>query len=274
MGVIRYDITEDAFDKGQLPQSELSILTGVDSSSYLIVDPAQQVLAIRALSHPAGENWWKVDDRLQHGYKKTRLAWLGSRFTIVPARLYSGDQRRSYLTGLTELKDTETVLADPLPELDAFLVYALDQEQLSEWRRSFVGCRFYHALTPVLKQLMLLNRQQGRAKVYAYFRNGMLITVGLDRNRLIFCNAFACPNTKDYLYYLLLTYEQCQWDPSQVPLRLFGEIMRDAEVHKLFYRYVRDVDFLSVAGMLRWGTQAALQPNHLFFDLAALQLYH
>lgn len=257
-----------------LPQSELSILTGMDSSSYLITDTEQQVLAIRAFTHSKSEAWWQADERLRATFKKTRLAWLAPRFSLIPARLYNGDARRKMLANITNLKASETVLADAIPELDVFLIYALDQNKLDEWRRAYVGCRFYHALTPILHSLAQFTRQQGKAHVYAYLRDGILYTIGIERNQLKFCNAFSCPAAKDYLYYVLLTYEQCGWKPNSVPLRVFGEILPGTEVFNLFYRYVRDMEFLQLKETLRLGTQAQQQPAHLFHDLLCLQQYH
>ncbi len=275
MGVTRYDIVEEAFREQSLPQSELSILTGMDSSSYLISDPQSRVLAIRAFTHSSTEPWWNTDTRLnQPSYNKVRLAWQSHRFTLVPARLYNGQQRASFLETLTKIQESETVLADPLPELDAFLVYAINQQRLSTWRRAFVGCRFYHAMTPILHQLAKLGQQFGRPAVFAYLRGESIYTIGIDRNRLMFCNAFKAPTAKDSLYYLLLTYQQCGWKAQAVPLYIFGELLADAELYRLLYRYVRQVNFITDTGHLQWGEVASEHDMHLFYDLAALQQYH
>lgn len=274
MGVIRYDITEEALNEQRLPLTELSILTGVDSSSYLITDSERNVLAIRAFTHPVTEAWWKTDARLGQSFAKTRLAWLGRRFTLVPARLYNVEARRNMLEELTDLQAGDTVLADALPELDAYLVYALSQEQLDTWRRAYVGCRFYHGLTPILCALAQESRRFGKARVYAYLRDGLLYTVAIERERLLFCNVFSCPASKDYLYYVLLTYEQCGWKPAQVSLRIFGEVLTSSEVFKLFYRYVHDVQVLPNSFQLHVGSQADEHPAHLFYDLFSLQQYH
>jgi hypothetical protein len=276
LGVIRYDITEQAFNQNSLPLTELSILTGMDSSSYLITDPQANALAIRALSHPAQEKWWTADERLTSAnFSKVRLAWQSRRFTLIPARLYDGEKRATFLSTLTSLASSETVLADPIPKLDAFLVYALDHEQLTSWRRTFVGCRFYHALTPILSRLAQESTKQARPVMYAYFRDGNLYTIAIDRNQLLFCNGFQCPEAKDSLYYILLTYQQCDWKTSQVPLFLFGEVMPDAAVYQLLFRYVRNLSFLEGSNndALKWGATAHEHPTHLFYDLGALQQY-
>lgn len=246
----------------------------MDSSAYLITDEANQALAVRALTHTPQEQWWLGEARVLLDYQKVRLAWRGHRFTIVPARLYNGDARQALLMNLTALSDQDTVLADPLPELDAFLVYALDQAQLTLWRRTFIGARFYHVATPLLHRLAALSRNQGRPQVYAYFHDGWMTTIGLERDQLRFCNTFRCLDTKDYLYYLLLTYEQCGWKPDLVPLYLLGEVMRDAAIYKQLYRYVRDIQFLTVTEGVTFGGAMSEHPGHLFFDLSSLHAYH
>lgn len=276
MGVIRYDITEDNFAENKLPLCELSILVGMDSSSYLIVDDENQVNALRAIVHDKEDEWWKQDDRLKQTYRKTRLAWLSERFTIIPARLYDGNRRREYLSSLTNLKETDTVLADAIPELDIFLVYALDGAKLSEWRRTFIGCRFYHLLTPVLHQLAIHNRQQLGSTVYAYFRDDLLTVIALENGRLHFCNAFTCNAANDFLYFLLLAYEQCNWSPSTVGLHLFGELVEDAAIYKLFYRYFKKMSFSKLPAEAARNNKMTTErlDEHIFYDLFSLQLYH
>ncbi|MEL7422437.1 MAG: DUF3822 family protein [Bacteroidota bacterium] len=274
MGVIRYDIAEEGFADQNLSLTELSILAGMDSSSYLVSDIAAKALAVRAFSHSHNEPWWLTDDRLKSdGFSKVRLAWRGRRFTLVPARLYNGEERTSFLSSLTTLRDSETVLADSIAGLDTFLVYAVDQARLSDWRRTFIGCRFYHALTPLLSQLSRLGQQLGRPAVFAYLHSGTIYTIGLDRNQLVFCNGFNSPEAKDSLYYVLLAYQQCGWKTQQVPLYLFGEVLTDAEAYRLLYRYIKQVHFVDFSTGLHWGMEAAVHPLHLFFDLAALQQY-
>jgi hypothetical protein len=270
LGITRYDIIEETFQPEKYASSELSILTGVDSSSYLVVDQDRQVLGVRAFTHNPLGNWWEQDKYLQHPYQKIRMAWLGRKYTLIPTRLYHADDRRKYLSDLTPLSADEIVLADAIPALNLVLVYALSQNQLSIWRRNFVGCRFYHVLSPLLQQLARQTSRLGLPRMYTYVRDRHLFIIGIDRNKLQFCNAFLCHSAKDYLYYLLLAYEQCGWETNKVPLRLFGEVVSDSEIYKLFYRYVRDVEFLKEDLFLKWGKKSSEQPSHLFYDLAAL----
>jgi hypothetical protein len=237
-----------------------------------VVDQHRQVLGLRAFTHSPVENWWEQDKYLQNSYQKVRIAWPGHKYTLVPIRLYNADDRRKYLSDLTLLSADETVMADAIPELDVVLVYSLKQEQLRVWRHNFVGCRFYHVLTPLLQQMARQTSQLGVPRMYAYVRDGYLFVIGIDRKKLQFCNVFSCLSSKDFLYYLLLAYEQCGWKTNKVPLKLFGEIVLDAEIYKLFYRYVRDVEFLKEEHLLKWGKKSSEQPAHLFYDLAALSV--
>lgn len=273
MGVIRYDIIEDSFQPEKSASSELSILAGVDSSSYLMLDQNKTAIGLRGLTHEPTEKWWDDDKYLQHNYRQIRVAWLARKFTLVPDRLFNPDDRHKYLEDLTRISSDETIIADSIPQLDTILVYAQKEKVLSAWRRNFVGVRFYHVLTPLLKQLTQHAIGLGLPCVYAYVRDGYLFVIGLDRNKLQFCNVFACHAAKDFLYYLLLAYEQCGWKTSKVPLKLFGEIVSDAEIYKLFYRYIRDIEFLPDNNMVKWGAKTSVQPSHLFFDLSALSNY-
>ncbi|MEM1215206.1 MAG: DUF3822 family protein [Bacteroidota bacterium] len=274
MGVVRYDIQEASFAASASAQYELSILAGVDSSSYLLADSLGAVQCVRAIQHGSGSAaWWTTDEFMQRSYAKSRLAWLEPRFTLVPTRLYNAEKRRTYLETLTNLREGDTIMADVLPQLDLVLIYAVAQAQLTSWRHTLVGCRFYHVLTPILRQLSQLTQLSGLPRIFAYQHDKILLTIAIDRGQVVFCNAFHCQAAKDVLYYILLTYEQCKWEPQRVALRLFGELTTDAEIYKLCYRYVRDMDFLPTKQLVSWGPVASEHPEHLFFALAALHHY-
>jgi hypothetical protein len=274
LGVDRYHITEAPWSADQAPAAELSILAGVDSSSYLIIDHDSRALVTRILDHDAGADWWTSMADLSLSYRKVRIAALARRFTLVPTRLYDAEQRRGYLASITSLESSDVVLADSLPELEVMLVYAIPQDMLSTWRRAFIGSRFYHALSPIIQQLAQQTRQAAATQVYGYIRRNRFAVIALERGQLRFANTFPCRASKDYLYYLLLAYEQCQWDPQEVGLQLFGEILPDGAIYPLLQRYFKKIRFQEASRQIRWGEASQAYPSHLFTDLACLHLHH
>jgi hypothetical protein len=274
LGVDRYHITEAQWSADQAPSTELSILTGVDSSSYLLVDHDGRALVTRVIEHEPGADWWSGIPDLSLTFRKVRIAALARRFTLVPTRLYEAAQRRRYLESITTLETEDVVLADSLPELEVMLVYAIPQEMLNTWRRNFVGSRFYHALSPLIQHLSQQNRQTAATQMYAYIRRNHFAVFGLEQGQLRFANIFPCRATKDYLYYLLLAYEQCQWDPQEIALQLFGEILPDGAIFPLLQRYFKKLNFQEPSRQLRWGEASQAYPAQLFTDLACLHLHH
>ncbi|MCB0638361.1 MAG: DUF3822 family protein [Lewinella sp.] len=250
---------------------ELSILSGMDSSSYLLVSDDGQVLSIRAVDHEAGEAWWQVDDRLNQPVGNVQIGYIDHCFTLTPTRLYNSEHRREYLAALSSLPDEVTVMADPIPELDVFLVYGLPQRRLTAFRHAFVGSRQVHILKPLLQAFAQHNRLRGLPAVYAYFWRNELFLVGLEGNLLSFCNAFSFLDAKDALYFVMLAFDQCGWKPNETPLLLCGEIVENGEIYRWLQRYTRRLTFLTPPGDLRWGSLTSQQPPHRFFDLAALQ---
>lgn len=254
----------------------LSVLSGTDSSSYFLVNEDGQVVAIRAIDH-AAENlrWWREEEPfLASPVAHAQIGYLDPRFTISPSRLYNSEHRRQYLEALTDLSPTITVMADPIPELDVFLVYAMEQARLAAFRQAFVGSRQVHLLHPLLRSFARHNRQRGLPALYAYFWRNEVYLVGLEGAKLRFCNGFSFLDAKDALYFVLLAFEQCGWNPQDTPLHLCGEIVQGGEIFRWLQRYVRRKHFLSLPGDLRWGAGASAEPGHRFYDLAALYQLH
>lgn len=246
----------------------------MDSSAYLVADQDKNVQRLRTIKHNISEDWWDDEQLTALSFQKVRLATASASFALVPARLYDADQRATYLNIEGATEGHQVVLADGLADLNAYLVYRLPAETLNLWRRTFVGCRFYHLLSPVLAQLHQQNRLRGRASIYAFFQQSQVAVIGMERGQLTFCNSFKFNSAKDALYYILLAFEQSGWSPDYIPLAVFGDILQDSEIHRLLFRYIRHIQWQQDIAELRWGTAAQAHPKHLFYALNCLHLYH
>lgn len=263
----------DGFQARAAANYELSILTGMGSSAYLVCDDQQRLLAFRSFEHDPKSTFWESDPRLKLAYKNTRIGWRGHVLTFVPGRLYSPTHRRDYLTQLTDFEESQEALADHLSFLNVVGVYGIDRNRLNRLRDAFPGCKLHHAASSTLNSLLKHATMQDRPGIYASVSEADIRLFGLDRQQLLYCNAFRCAAARDYLYYTLLAYEQCGWKPEEVPLYLFGELLADGEIYRLLYRYINQIEFLAPPAHMQFIAPFDREPLHLFHDLVSLQLY-
>jgi hypothetical protein len=260
------DAAEDHFNpKLSSSMAELTILSGVESSAYVVFTPEGQPLALRAFDHGPYANWYGDDERLRASYARVRIAWCGHSAVLTPARLFDPTRPEAYLQQLTRLPEGAEVHAEAIAPLDAYLVYALPQALVLLWQRLFNAHTYHHVLSALLPALHSHAKQQGGELVQAFFQGKEIRLAAWRDGQLLFTNVYACQSVRDFLYFALLAFEQTGCSPAETPFYLMGELTEDAEIYRTLYRYFKGLRFMSYPA--EWpapGAKLAAYPPHFF----------
>ena len=251
----------------------------MDSFSYIIRDRARnQLLAyhdqtLSKYDDPATAIIARINDNeLLRGvdYGSIVLGWETERHALVPRELYKAEHRRDYLAQLTPLTENDTVEAEWHNELDAYLLFATNEDALSQVKDQLRTARSQHYVGGPLKTWARRSLRSGEACVSAAFRGNRIFVAVHQAGSLQFCNTFTFDTPQDVLYYLLLAYDHCGMLPGRVPLYLSGGVARSGEVHELLYTYVEEVKFSEYGAPPALPTELASLDKHLYFDLLCL----
>lgn len=278
--MIKFEIVEDTFAKSQAKDLELSILAGVDSFTYMVVDKRRhiQVLKEYALEEGASlprrqramQKIVKDDSLLKLSYSTTQLGLIGLQATILPERLYNPAKNKTYLEQLTDLSVNAEVVAEDLHHLSAKLVYALDPKT-QVISKHFQAARKVHLYTAFLDALRPHAATQKGAHLFCHVRSRKIYLFLFDGTLLQYANHFTYQSARDFLYYVLLVFKSYNLDPKDVPLYLSGQLVKDSEVYRLLFRYLQRIDFLKVPATFSFGPKLSLQPSYFYFDLMSIQ---
>lgn len=278
--MIKFEIVEDTFAKSQAKDLELSILAGVDSFTYMVVDKRRhiQVLKEYALEEGASlprrqramQKIVKDDSLLKLAYSSIHLGLIGLQATILPERLYNPNKNKTYLEQLTDLSVNAEVVAEDLHHLSAKLVYALDPKT-QVISKHFQSARKVHLYTAFLDALRPHAATQKGAHLFCHVRSRKIYLFLFDGTLLQYANHFTYQSARDFLYYVLLVFKSYNLDPKDVPLYLSGQLVKDSEVYRLLFRYLQRIDFLKVPATFSFGPKLSLQPSYFYFDLMSIQ---
>ncbi len=281
MGVVKYDIAETGLLNGRNNEYELSILLGVDSFTYLILDSDRLARAYRSYDlDDRSEHWPMALQRLttadellhQINFRRIHIGWMAGRTTLVPDRLFSANHRRAYLEQLTELGIEDRIWSVPIESLQLQLVYALNNGNFDAAERRFMPSVHHHLAAKLLDSWQDYYRDRALlgGAVFALVRDRKLLLAGMTEGRLQFFNTFAYQDANDALYYLLLAYEQSGFDAHEVPLFLCGELMEDGMIFRTVSSYVAKIAFLGLPQGRTLNSELSRLPAHFFFDLFSL----
>jgi len=283
LGKIDLEIFEDTFHKKNSINYELSILVGVDSLCYALLDSSRSLLGLRRYAYseaPASfrdltipvVEIMKNDPLLQKPYARVSLAFFHPFAALVPNRLYREDEKRTYLAKIASLEPHDTICTDELPFADAMAVYPVSQALLRRLKMLFPQSESRHLAVCLAKMLSPLAGQDPPRRIFANIRHNRAQLLAFDQEDLLFFNTFSFVESSDLVYYCMLVYEQLGWKPEEASLIVSGMLVEDSLIYRTLARYFPLLQFLRLpAPMRRFGPRFDESfRDHWFFDLLSI----
>ncbi len=277
--MINLDFIEDSFIRKNATLYDLSALIGTDRFSFLVLDKNQNIIVLRSYSLEENADikaffrkTFLQDDILSLNFASTKVAINNSKHTLVPSSLYLEKEKATLLQNMVELHPSEKVNTDDLNFIDVKNVYAINQEIEDLINESFNNLKIFHGSTAFIQGAYFLTEKQESFHMYINVLNRKLDILLFEKKDLMFNNTFAFHNVKDFVYYVMLVLDQFKINPESIPVYLCGQIMRESEVFKLLFRYIKNVYFLDAPEQLRFRSKYEALNAYKFFDLFNLRL--
>ena len=267
------------FNAGSAGTCTFYAIAGVEGFSYCVLGRDRTLHALRAWDFSgAGSEPQRAltairillatDDLYALSYAARCCAIRTSHTTLVPKRFYQPDALPSYFNLLLSENSGEFG-ATPLPTGDVWAVYQLDRELKTLIEQFFQSAPFSHLLAAEMRAYQQAAAPHRTAVFITVSGYNLQITVS-DRGQLVFYNTFRFDNPGDFLYFVLLAYEQSRLKPDEIPLFIGGNLLVTGAIYRNLYRYIQHIHFLQFTGGVHLGKSVPLPNRHLFFDLFAL----
>ena len=268
--------------KQPLASHELSILIGMDSFAYMVTDADHLILTLKDLSYDSViqkptdlEKQIKTilaeEQFLGRAPKKVKIGFLNAKSTLVPDRLFNDQEQKTYLTQVTDLEEHEAVKTDQLDQIAAKNVYALDRQLLNLTTKQFPDASVYHISTALLNSFRNLAAANEKAtQLYLHIRSTEVFTFLFEGKELKFANSFPYQSTRDFIYYILMIYDQFKLETDAHPIYLSGQLLKNSEVYRLLFRYINKVHFVEPPSIFKYGSNWGTYPKYFYFDLFSL----
>lgn len=282
--MIRFEIIENNFSRRSTNTYELSILMGMDSFSYIVSNNQKQILALKDYTYsskPKDASEWEEhlrsiinEDRyLKLNHQNIRVGLAVTPFVLIPDRLYKEGKEKTYLKELTSLNNIPKIMVDEISNCTARNVFAVDQVIVKFISGFFPGSKVFHLGSSMIAGLKRLSTIHSGPHLYVNVQSGELMAVLLEDGVLQFINVYQYQSVKDFLYYILLIYDQFSLKTDRDPLHLSGKLMEDSEIYRLLYRYINKLSFLEPPAFLDFGPKLNLHPKYFYFDLLSLNMF-
>lgn len=278
---VSINIIDEQFNELSSYLYNLSVLIGTDRFFYLVCDEQRRVLVLRSYQISKSgfqdiqvilQGIFRQDSILSRPYKHVKVAIANTFATLVPDDLYQDTAKKTYLHHTMEYPTQHSILADSLLTIKAKNVYALNPDIVHTVNEFFAKTQFYHHSTPLLLGWRNHIEHQEGQQVFLHVLSRQLHIAVFNGQKLEFYNIFDYQSSKDFIYFVLLVFEQLQLKADKTPLTISGELLKDSEVYRLLYRYIRHVHFMDKPSYYRFNETFRDVVTHFFFDLYSLNI--
>jgi hypothetical protein len=149
------------------------------------------------------------------------------------------------------------------------LVWAAEKDMIFFCQNNFPTALLRHGATGLIDGWRQLSSPK-TSEVYVNLQGNMLQVGVFEHGELLLFNTFFYQNAADFLYFVLLAYDQFRLSPENTPLFLSGDLMPNSEIWRTLYRFIADIRFLPRHARFVFPKDALELPGHLNFDLLAI----
>lgn len=280
--MVALQIHEPQFNPYQTDDCSLRLTLGQDGAAYIVTDSRDNVLVwathpwesriVIEQLHKRLQALVRQDTVLQGNFAKTTVAITSPQTVLMPTEWFEPWETRLYVTRNLgeELLNQVTKHESYLP-FGTQLIYALPQPLIFAVTTCFTQVKLQHSHLAILEAARLTAVRKQHVCVYAYARSGSLTVCVADEKQLFLLNKYSYQTTKDFLYFILLVYQQLNLNTKHTPLVLAGELVQESDIFKTLHLYIRHIDWATRPEHYHVGNLAQAQvPPHFFNDLLFL----
>ncbi|MDA3905044.1 MAG: DUF3822 family protein [Bacteroidales bacterium] len=248
------------FQSDNTKNNRLSIQLRQDGFSFAQIDSiSKKVLSIEDYQVPfmlGNEAFYqneKVNLRLEdilaekqihrNNYKSVHFVVDNNFFTLVPTELFESKQVDEYLKQVHQIPENFAVKTDELSFFYSKNVYAVYAPLFYNLTDHFSKFVIKHASTIFIQQMAVLQKMRKGNAVYVHVGATSMHIIAFEDEKLLFSNSFTFKEKEDFIYFILLVYNQLKFKPETVPLLFSGNIDRRSPLYAIAYQYLGDLDF-------------------------------
>lgn len=235
-------------------ENHLSIQLSLDGFSFCIYNGATQALEAYSTYELQSESSpykllelikeiFETDELLQPIYSSVSVSHFNNLVTQVPKAFFNPDELASYLQYSIKILEDDYITYDEISGTDIINVYIPFVNINNYFVERFGSFVFKHSSTVFIEKIAQEFKHNDENTIFVNVFNGSYELLALKGNKPQLFNSFSFTTKEDFIYYILFTAEQLEWNPEEFSLVLMGDIEKDSEIYSTVYNYVRNVSF-------------------------------
>ncbi len=261
---------------------ELSILVGMDSLVFAVVDSRDVLLALKHWEFESNhkdpiQNFKSAfinEPLLGLKFKHVNIGFSTFAYTLIPEKLYHEKEDQHYLSNIIEVPANEGTFTDYIPSEKICTVFSMPNYIREFFIEKYENITFYHSTTPLLNSFLKTKAKLEGHSMLLNFTKGMVDIILLDKGKLKIMNSFQITSGKDVVYFTLLIFQQFGLDQNQQKVWISGGVDSDSEYFTALKNYIPNIDFLNSYELIKPGNKFLTHVKpYQYFNLLNFRAY-
>ena len=238
----------------------LSIQAGLSGLSFFVLDRFSEIIVDVIVENfskqltpdqllKAVKTAFNRNDSLQQSFSKVQIIHDNEMQTLVPSALFEEAHLSDYLKYNTKIFKTDFITYDVIQNKDAMLVYIPFVNINNYIFERFGSFEYKHSATVLIDKILQFEKNNNQKKLYINIQQTHFELIALDGNSFQLFNRFEYKTREDFIYYILFTAEQLDFNPENFKCILMGAVEENDELFSIAYKYIRHVSLLSISNM-------------------------
>ncbi len=238
----------------------LSIQAGLSGLSFFVLDRFSEIIVDVIVENfskqqtpdqllKAVKTAFDRNDSLQQSFSKVQIIHDNEMQTLVPSALFEEAHLSDYLKYNTKIFKTDFITYDVIQNKDAMLVYIPFVNINNYIFERFGSFEYKHSATVLIDKILQLEKNNNQKKLYINIQQTHFELIALDGNSFQLFNRFEYKTREDFIYYILFTAEQLDFNPENFKCILMGAVEDNDELFSIAYKYIRHVSLLPISNM-------------------------
>lgn len=231
---------------------ELSIQVSLSGLSFCILQrDTNTIVYLKHIDFEKKLNHFEILDKLKHVYNSediftqtftaVNIIHVNELSTLVPKPIFNEDNLADYLKFNSKILRTDFITYDNIPLNESVNVYVPYVNVNNFIYDTYGSFTYKHISTVLIEHILAIEKNSELEKVYVNIRKDTFEIIALNKSKLILYNTFEYQTKEDFIYYLLFTAEQLEFNPETFNLICIGDIDTKDELFVIAKTYVRFV---------------------------------
>ncbi len=244
---VKTELIDPSIENTQPEHCNLSILFQKDGLVFSILRNDLGKYIVLGEYEASGEikdlpGLFSFTEQLQGPFAEVHLGYYTPKFTLIPQSLYNADDKAAYAQFQFEVDESEEIKHDVLSTHGLVVLYAMKKDVSQLLEELFEFSKPRHAATYTISYYLDQYKNKPGEHVHVQLWRRHLEVIAIKNGKLQVCSSFDFQTNEDVLYFILNIYEQLDFNPEVVPVKLSGEILKGTELWQLLERYIRFVE--------------------------------